>query len=88
MLRKNKSSLFKDRYDLDVEATTEKVVKMESLSLTEYSTTKEAMQYYMRGILIAVTGIVTSAVTYPLSVRLARFLGFRDFWNIHMVKRL
>ena len=58
---------------------------MEQLSLVEYSTTKEAVQYYLRGVVMVVTGLVTSAITYPLSVRLARSLGFRDFWNVHMV---
>jgi hypothetical protein len=59
---------------------------MENLSLTEYSTTKEALQYYSRGAVLAVIGVLTSAITYPLSVRIAkRLFGLRDFLNIHLV---
>ena len=33
LLVKNKPPLFKDRYQADVEATTEKVIKMENLNM-------------------------------------------------------
>ena len=54
--------------------------------MAEYSKTKEAIQYYLRGALIVVAGLTTSALTYPLSVKVAkRMFGFKDFLNIHMV---
>ena len=59
---------------------------MENLSLTEYSTTKEALQFYSRGAVLAVVGLLTSAITYPLSVRIAkRVFRLKDFLNIHLV---
>jgi hypothetical protein len=59
---------------------------MENLSLTEYSTTKEALQFYSRGAVLVTVGLLTSAVTYPLSVRIAkRLFRLRDFLNVHLV---
>jgi len=61
---------------------------MESLSLQEYSTTKEAVQFLSRGAILAVIGIATSAISYPLSVRIVKkVFGLRDFLNIHLVHR-
>jgi hypothetical protein len=62
---------------------------MEGLNLTEYSTTKEAVQFYSRGAILAVVGIVTSAISYPFSVRIAkRVFKLKDFLNIHMVSKM
>jgi hypothetical protein len=59
---------------------------MENLSLTEYSTTKEALQFYSRGAVLAVVGLITSGITYPLSVRIAkRVFRLKDFLNVHLV---
>jgi hypothetical protein len=60
---------------------------MENLSLTEYSTTKEALQYYSRGAVLVIIGVVTSAISYPLSIKIVkRIFGLRDFLNVHMVQ--
>jgi hypothetical protein len=62
---------------------------MENISLAEYSTSKEAIQYYIRGAGLATVGILTSALTYPLAVRIAkRIFKLKDFLNIHMVNLL
>jgi hypothetical protein len=67
-------------------ASKDKVVTMESLNLAEYSTSKEAIQYYFRGATVVTVGVLTSAVTYPLAVRIAkRVFRLKDFLNIHMV---
>jgi len=59
---------------------------MENLNLTEYSTSKEAIQYYYRGVTLGIIGLLTSAISYPLSVRLVkRVFGIKNFLNIHMV---
>lgn len=59
---------------------------MEGFNLTEYSATREALQYYFRGAALIIVGAITSATTYPLAVRIAkRVFKLKDFLNIHMV---
>lgn len=61
---------------------------MESIGFAEYSTSKEAVQYYFRGATLVAIGLLTSAITYPVAVRIAKKV-FRvtDVLNIHMVDR-
>lgn len=67
-------------------AAKDKVITMENISLAEYSTSKEAVQYYFRGVGLGVVGLLTSAVTYPIAVRIAKkIFKLKDFLNIHMV---
>jgi hypothetical protein len=73
-------------YDWGDAETKNKVIKMESLNLTEYSTTKEALQFYSRGAILISLGVITSAFSYPFSVRIAkRVFRLKNFLNIHMV---
>ena len=59
---------------------------MENLSITEYSTTKEALTYYSRGAVLIGIGVLTSAISYPLSIRIVKkVFGLRDFLNVHLV---
>jgi hypothetical protein len=44
------------------------------------------VKYYVRGAALVIAGLITSAGTYPMAVRIARkVFGLRDFLNIHMV---
>ena len=59
---------------------------MEKLNFAEYSTSKEAIHYYFRGVCIVSIGIFTSAITYPIAVRIAKnVLKLKNVLNIHMV---
>ena len=62
---------------------------MEGINFAEYSTSKEAIQYYFRGAGLVTVGLVTSAFTYPFSVRIAKnIFKLKNFLNIHMVIKL
>lgn len=72
---------------LEYLATKDKVITMESISFAEYSTSKEAIQYYIRGAGLITIGLLTSAITYPLAVRIAKkVFRLTDVLNIHMVR--
>jgi hypothetical protein len=59
---------------------------MENIGLAEYSTSKEAVQYYFRGAALIGTGLITSALTYPIAVRIAKkVFRLTSILNIHMV---
>lgn len=54
--------------------------------MAEYSTSKEAIQYYFRGAALVSVAVITSAFSYPLAVRIAkRVFRLKDFLNIHIV---
>lgn len=62
---------------------------MEALHLSELGTSSDVFKFYGRIGLLGFVGIVSTAISYPLSIRFVKkVFGLKEFLNIHFVNNV